>query len=54
LVSLCKVCRLKKGLYFFFSKRFGVRGLFLFLVVMYREAGFPSAFASVHSSVTIS
>jgi hypothetical protein len=33
-VSRCNVCRLKKGLYFFFSSRFGVRGLFLFRVVM--------------------
>jgi hypothetical protein len=28
------VCRLKNGLYFFFSSRLGVRGLFLFRVVM--------------------
>jgi hypothetical protein len=34
LVSRCNVCRLKNGLYFFFSRRFGVRGLFLFRVVM--------------------
>ena len=34
LVSRCKVCRLKNGLYFFFSSRLGVRGLFLFRVVM--------------------
>jgi hypothetical protein len=34
LVSRCNVCRLKKGLYFFFSSRLGVRGLFLFRVVM--------------------
>jgi hypothetical protein len=34
LVSRCKVRRRKNGLYFFFSKRFGVRGLFLLRVVM--------------------
>jgi len=34
LVSRCNVCRLKNGLYFFFSSRLGVRGLFLFRVVM--------------------
>ena len=34
LVSRCRVCRLKNGLYFFFSSRLGVRGLFLFRVVM--------------------
>jgi hypothetical protein len=33
-VSRCNVCRLKNGLYFFFSRRLGVRGLFLFRVVM--------------------
>jgi hypothetical protein len=33
-VSRCNVCRLRNGLYFFFSSRFGVRGLFLFRVVM--------------------
>jgi len=33
-VSRCKVRRRKNGLYFFFSKRFGVRGLFLFRFVM--------------------
>src|SRR5437764_535107 len=53
-VSRCKVWRRKNGLYFFFSSRFGVRGLFLFRVVMYRETGLPSAFASVHSRITIS
>jgi len=34
LVSRCSVCRFMKGLYFFFSSRFGVRGLFLLRVVM--------------------
>ena len=34
LVSRCNVWRLKNGLYFFFSSRLGVRGLFLFRVVM--------------------
>jgi len=34
LVSRCNVCRLKNGLYFFFSSRLGVRGLFLLRVVM--------------------
>jgi len=34
LVSRCKVRFRKNGLYFFFSKRFGVRGLFLLRVVM--------------------
>src|SRR6266576_4098040 len=53
-VSRWSVCRFRNGLYFFFSSRLGVRGLFLFRVVMYREGGFPSAFASVHSSVIIS
>jgi hypothetical protein len=53
-VSRCNVCRLRNGLYFFFSSRFGVRGLFLFRVVIYREAGLPKALASVHSNVTIS
>ncbi len=33
-VSRCSVCRLRNGLYFFFSSRLGVRGLFLFRVVM--------------------
>ena len=33
-VSRCNVCRLRNGLNFFFSSRFGVRGLFLFRVVM--------------------
>jgi hypothetical protein len=33
-VSRCNVCRLKNGLYFFFSSRLGVRGLFLLRVVM--------------------
>jgi hypothetical protein len=33
-VSRCRVCRLRNGLYFFFSSRLGVRGLFLFRVVM--------------------
>jgi hypothetical protein len=33
-VSRCNVCRLKNGLNFFFSRRLGVRGLFLFRVVM--------------------
>src|SRR5947208_312340 len=32
-VSRCKVCRFKNGLYFFFSSRFGVRGLFLSVFV---------------------
>src|SRR5215470_11866085 len=54
LVSRWSVCRRRNGLYFFFSSRFGVRGLFLFRVVMYREGGLPSAFASVHSRMTIS
>src|SRR5947208_17177750 len=53
-VSRWSVCRRRKGLNFFFSSRLGVRGLFLFRVVMYREAGFPSAFVSVHSRITIS
>src|SRR5207248_11574356 len=53
-VSRCKVWRRKNGLNFFFSSRFGVRGLFLFRVVMYREGGLPRAFASVHSRITIS
>src|SRR5438128_2814483 len=53
-VSRCKVCRFKNGLYFFFSSRLGVRGLFLFRVVIQRDGGLPSAFASVHSSVIIS
>ena len=43
---------LQVGLYFFFSSRFGVRGLFLLRVEMYRERGLPSAFASVHSRMT--
>src|SRR5437879_4424427 len=34
LVSRCNVCRLKNGLYFFFSRRLGVRGLFLLRVVI--------------------
>src|SRR5438445_1522392 len=54
LVSRCNVCRFKNGLYFFFSSRLGVRGLFLFRVVIYRETGLLKALASVHSSVTIS
>src|SRR6266481_5097395 len=54
LTSRCNVCRRKDGLYFFFSSRFGVRGLFLFRVVMYRDTGFPRALASVHSKMTIS
>src|ERR1700751_2135571 len=54
LVSRCKVCRRKNGLYFFFSSRFGVRGLFLLRVVMYREGGLPNAFASVHARTIIS
>ena len=33
-VSRCKVCLLRNGLYFFFSRRFGVWGLFLFRVLM--------------------
>src|SRR5262249_7895680 len=53
-VSRCNVCRPKKGLYFFFSSRFGVRGLFLFRVVMKRDTGFPKDLASVHSKMTIS
>src|SRR5207244_8338618 len=50
-VSRCNVCRPKKGLYFFFSSRFGVRRLFLFRVVMSRDTGFPKALASVHSKI---
>src|SRR6266702_4738580 len=53
-VSRWSVCRFRNGLYFFFSSRLGVRGLFLFRVVMYRETGLSSAFASVHSRVIIS
>jgi hypothetical protein len=34
LVSRWSVCRFKNGLYFFFSSRFGVRGLFLLRVLM--------------------
>jgi hypothetical protein len=54
LTSRCNVCRRRKGLYFFFSNRPGVFGLFLFRVVIYRDTGFPWARASVHSRVTIS
>src|SRR5215212_1823909 len=53
-VSRCTVWRRKNGLYFFFSSRFDVRGLFLFRVVMYCETGLPRAFASVHSRMAIS
>jgi hypothetical protein len=52
--SRCKVWRRRKGLYFLFSKRPGVFGLFLFRVLTYRETGLPSAFASVHSKTMIS
>jgi hypothetical protein len=48
------VWRRRKGLYFFFSKRPGVFGLFLFRVLTYRETGLPSAFASVHSRMMMS
>src|SRR5271166_2713922 len=54
LTSRCRVRRWRKGLYFFFSRRPGVLGLFLFRVVTYRETGLPSALASVHSRVMIS
>jgi hypothetical protein len=52
--SRCKVWRRRKGLYFFFSKRPGVFGLFLFRVLTYRETGLPSPFASVHSRMMMS
>jgi hypothetical protein len=52
--SRCKVWRRRKGLYFFFSRRPGVFGLFLFRVLTYRETGFPSALASVHSRMMMS
>src|SRR5438128_12240202 len=52
-VSRCNVCRPKKGLYFFFSSRFGVRGLFLFRVVMYGDTGLPKPFASVRPKMTV-
>lgn len=51
LTSLCNVWRCRAGLYFFRSNRSVV--FFLFLVVVYRDAVFPSFFASVHSSVMV-
>jgi len=52
LISRCRVCRFRKGLYFINSRRSVV--FFLFLVVTYREGGLPSFRASVHSRMMIS
>lgn len=49
LISLCRVWRFKLGLYFFFSTRSVCN--FLLRVDMYRETGFPSPRASVHSKM---
>ena len=52
--SRWSVRRLRNGLYFTFSSRPGVRRLFLFRVVTYRDGGEPASRASVHSSIIVS
>ncbi len=52
--SRCTVRRLRKGLNLTFSKRPGVRRLFLLRVVTYCDGCFPSALASVHSMIITS